>query len=201
MTTINKQVIEGLGAMSRNAREEGRKICSNASIGAIVSNQAKHFLLVKRANPPYGFACVAGHALDEVDSWTGSMTAEIWQEVGIRTEERNLIPIDELQGAYSNICGKPGGSFHAWKVYSLEVEGTPGYPTGDPGIKAVTWVSPRRLQKLAEKTLNWYRRGKPEGEEEHLEPIWVIHLAKVGIVDVDYSLIDDIEQLEVDGNY
>ncbi|MEI7749430.1 MAG: NUDIX hydrolase [Candidatus Moraniibacteriota bacterium] len=201
-STINRETIERLGAESREARRYGRKVCCNTSVGAFVRNKEGLSLVIQRTKKPLGYACVAGHALDKHKDWLESLKAELLEEVGIIVEnDSDLRPIKHLKGVYTNLCSRPGCKFHAWKVYDLVVEGTPGTMTGDDGVKSVQWVTKDRLRELCERTRDWYARGKPEGADDHMEPVWVIHLAKTGIVDIDYSFIDDIQELPHEGAY
>lgn len=199
---INRETIEQLGAEARMAKQNGLKICCNTSVAAFVRNKEGLYLVIHRTKKPLGYAGVAGHALDEHTDWLESMKAELREEVGIVVKnDSDLRLIEELKGVYTNMCSRPGCRFHAWKVYDLIVEGTPGTLTGDEGIKNVLWVTKDRLQELCECTRDWYMRGKPEGEDEFMEPISVIHLAKTGIVKIDYSFIDDITELPYEGDY
>ncbi|MEI6650836.1 MAG: NUDIX hydrolase [Candidatus Moraniibacteriota bacterium] len=197
---IDKRMITRLGKKAREAKKQGRKICCHTSVGTIVRNQEGQYLVIRRTKKPFGYACVAGHALDEHTDWLESMRAELLEETGIVVghESSDLQSLSVLKGVYTNICSRPGCQFHAWKVYELLVDGTPGILTGDGGVKQVLWVTIDRLQELCHRTRDWYAYGKPEEEDSHMEPIWVIHLAKAGLVDIDYSFIDDIDELSYD---
>jgi len=202
LPTINRETIERLGREAREARAQGRKICCNTSVSAFVRNREGRYLVIRRTHKPLGYAGVAGHALDEHDDWLESMKAELLDEVGITVErDGDLRPLKRLQGVYTHKCGRPGCRFHACKVYELEVDGTPGHLTGDSGVKAVEWITVDRLRDLCEKTRNWYARGCPEGEDDHMEPIAVIYLAKAGVVDMDTSFIDDIGELPCEDDF
>ncbi|NTW14678.1 MAG: NUDIX hydrolase [Candidatus Moranbacteria bacterium] len=201
-TIIDRKMIEGLGEVAREAGKQGRKICCNTSVAAFVRNREGLYLVIRRTKKPLGYAGVAGHALDEREDWLESMKAELREEVGIIVEkDSDLRPIEKLKGVYTNMCSRPGCRFHAWKVYDLVVDGTPGKMTGDDGVKSVHWVTKDRLRELCEKTREWYSRGKPDGEDDHMEPIAVIHLAKADVIDIDISFIEDIRRLPHEGDY
>jgi isopentenyldiphosphate isomerase len=194
------------GRISREARERGEKICCNTSVGCIVENEKQEFLIIKRTKGELGFAGVAGHALDKLEDFTESMIAELSEEVGMEgISESDLIEILDAGAAYPNCCARKCGDKHLWKIYNLVVEGRPTKRTEDDGVAGVLWVKLDEIKRLVEETKEWYARGKDkEGEpkhEDHLEPVWVKHFAKAGLLDdMDLSWLNDLEAMNINMN-
>jgi dissimilatory sulfite reductase (desulfoviridin) alpha/beta subunit len=134
------------------------------------------------------------------------MLGELSEEVGMTgISKENLMEIKNAAAAYPNQCSRKQGDKHAWKIYNLVVQGRPTKETDDKGVKGMVWVDLSEIKRLVEETREWYARGKDvEGEpkhEDHLEPVWVKHFAKSGLLDdMDLSWLNDLESLDVDYN-
>jgi hypothetical protein len=130
------------------------------------------------------------------------MVAELSEEVGIEgVKKEDLLEVKEAGNAYPNQCSRNGGDKHAWKIYNLVVQGRPTKETSDDGVKGFEWVKLVDIKALAEKTRAWYEAGKPREDEDHMEPVWVLHFAKAGLLDdMDLTWLKDLEPMKVDYN-
>lgn len=126
------------------------------SVGAIIKREGK-ILLIDRATPPYGFACVAGH-IDEGEDKAQALRREILEESGLELEEHQLVAEEERDG---NWCGR-GIQSHYWYVFECQISGR---------IKA---------QKSEVRSIGWYR--PEEIRQLTLEPVWLYWLTKLSII-------------------
>lgn len=136
--------------------EDGRKL--HFAVGAIIKQDGK-YLLIDRANPPYGFAGLAGH-VDEEEGPEEAVRREVKEEGGITVSSLQLL-FDEFRPDDTCVYGVTG---HFWKLSSCEVE---GIVTGDSSeAKSIGWFSADEIRKLS------------------LEPTWKYWFMKLGILDV-----------------
>lgn len=93
------------------------KICDNKSVGMLVWKDGG-LLLIERKQPPFGFAPPAGH-IDTDISFEDAARRELKEEVGLDTGSMEL----SIEGRKENHCRRDGGSWHYWKIYSIEASG------------------------------------------------------------------------------
>ena len=125
------------------------------TVGAVIKKDGK-FLLIDRANKPFGFACVAGH-VDEDESEEEALKREVKEECGMDIKNFKMVGEEEL---IDNLCNKKAKD-HYWYVYECEVFG--------------------KLKKNGEaKKIEWY--GKEEIKNLELEDSWKRWFKKLGII-------------------
>lgn len=127
------------------------------SAGIIVECKGK-YLLLNRVNPPFGFACPAGH-IDEGETPQEACLRELKEETGIILGAAEFICEEEIPWNY---C--VSAEIHYWYLYRGHVES-----------QEVT------LQKEEEKSLGWY--SVEELKSLSLEKVWEYWFKKVGIIE------------------
>ncbi len=122
------------------------------SVGAFIERDGK-YLLIDRAVPPPGFACVAGH-IDEGEDEKQAIVREIKEEVGLDAYDLQLLSEEELDW---NWCSK-GVTGHHWYLFRCSVSGD------------------LERSKTETKSAGWYSRE----EIKHLkvEPVWEYWIKK-----------------------
>lgn len=148
--------------------------CNHTSVGIIIKH-GDRVLLIERKKFPFGFACPAGH-VDDGEEYLLAAERELEEEVGIKVGTLEMV----FEGRIDNVCRRPGGSWHYWKVY--KGASTDEHVSLEP-TEAVSyvWADRARLMNLVERT-NTYRRGEISDEvwqkDPGLEPVWVDLLLK-----------------------
>ena len=125
------------------------------SVGALIEKDNK-FLLVDRANPPFGFAAIAGH-IDEGETSEEALFREVREESDLKVKSCSLLFEEELDW---NWC-KAGVQSHYWYVYKCEVEGE---ARNNPETKSIGWYTLDEIGKLK------------------LEPAWKYWFGKLGVL-------------------
>ena len=87
------------------------------SVGALIEKDGKD-LLIDRADPPYGFAGIAGH-IDEGESEIEALIREVREESGLKVVNYKLLFEEQLD---LNWCSK-GVGIHYWYLFKCEVAG------------------------------------------------------------------------------
>ncbi len=116
------------------------------SVGAVICRDER-CLLINRALPPPGFACVAGH-VDVCETPEQALIREVFEEVGLTVTSYRLVLHEEIDW---ETCAQQVG-VHEWFVFSCEVTGH---------------VRFRRREVLSG---GWYSLN--EISLLHLEPVW-----------------------------
>lgn len=120
------------------------KVCDNKSVGMLIWKNEK-LLLIERKLFPFGFAPPAGH-VDDKGNFENAAKEEVQEEVGL-----NLVKLKLLtEGKKNNKCRRDGGSWHYWKIYEAEANGTIK-PSQDE-TKQVGWYSTQQIKELAKRT-------------------------------------------------
>ncbi len=126
------------------------------SVGAVIEKDEK-YLLIDRKNPPYGFACPAGH-VDEGEEPLEALIREVKEETGLDVVSCELV-FEEL--VENNRCSH-GIETHFWYVYKCEVRG-------------------HIVRNMREtKSIGWY--GREEISKMELEPVWKYWFKKLGVL-------------------
>lgn len=133
-------------------------VCDNTSVGMFIWKDDK-LLLIERKKFPFGFAIPAGH-VDSHGSFEDAAKAEVWEEVGLQVTDLKLI----IEGRKENICRRPGGSWHYWKLYETKVEGELK-PSQDE-TKKVAWYTKDEIREMAKKTKKYNNNMISESEWE-----------------------------------
>lgn len=142
--------------------------CDNTSVGILVFQNDK-LLLIDRKKPPFGFAAPAGHVDDHGDTedpeekrYEQAALDELEEETGLRAGELVLW----AEGRMENLCRRPGGNWHYWRIYvATEVTGT--LRPSEDETKGHFWCSGEQMSRLL--------GGNPvqlDGREIILEPVW-----------------------------
>ncbi len=126
------------------------------SVGIIIRKDNK-YLLIDRANPPYGFAGIAGH-IDEGENETEALVREVKEESGLILKNYRLLYEEEIDW---NWCSK-GADLHYWYFFEGEVSGEI--------VK----------NENETKSIGWYERD--EIGELPLEPVWDYWFKKLEII-------------------
>ncbi|MEU8199317.1 NUDIX hydrolase [Microbispora amethystogenes] len=170
------------------------KVCDNASVGVLVTDDHGKWLMFERATFPPGVAPAAGHVFDDHDGYEDAARAEVAEELGLTVTALELLPVG---GWRPNRCRRhpgPRGVGHQWQVYQATV-------TGDLAPSAretrnVRWLTASDLQTLSDRTAA-YAGGRLTDREfaasPGIEPVWVRFLAELGLVRIggtDLAAID-----------
>lgn len=153
------------------------KICDNKSVGMLVWKDGS-LLLIERKKPPFGFAPPAGH-IDEDVSFEEAAKKELKEEVGLDTKKIELL----IEGRKENSCRREGGSFHYWKIYSIEAEGD--IKRSEDETKQAKYCHVEELSRLATKTERYIAGEISEESWEAspgLEPVWYEWLKELRII-------------------
>ncbi len=134
--------------------KDGKKI--HYGVGALIKKNDK-YLLIDRANIPYGFAGPAGH-IDEGENEEIALTREIEEEVGLKITKYKKI-IDEF--VEWNYCSK-NVTGHHWYVFNCEVEGKISRNLRE--TKSIDWYTIEEIKKLK------------------LEPVWEYWFKKLNLI-------------------
>ncbi len=126
------------------------------SVGAILKKDDK-YLLIERASPPEGFACVAGH-VDAGENEEQAVRREVKEEASLDVRNCKLLFEKTI---YGNVCSK-GIPNHHWKVFECEVLN--GKERKNNESKSVKWYSPAEIKTLK------------------LEPVWDMILKELKII-------------------
>lgn len=138
--------------MTEADKEEVKvKVCDHTSVGMIVRKEDK-MLLIERMKFPFGFAPPAGH-LDGDLSYEVAAKRELEEEVGLKATSLKLV----FEGRKDNPCRRPGGTWHEWKVYGVEVEGE--VKRSEDETKQAGWYTKQEIEKLAERTRQYLAGG------------------------------------------
>lgn len=116
------------------------------SVGALICRDGK-YLLINRALPPPGFACVAGH-VDSGETPEQALVREVFEEAGLVVTSSCLVLHEQLDW---NACHEQV-SVHEWFVFVCTTSGR---------------VRFRRREVLSG---NWY--SLEEISRLSLEPVW-----------------------------
>ena len=148
-------------------KEKLPKACDNKSVGMII-RQGETILLIERRKPPYGFAPPAGH-VDDKGSFENAAKEETEEEVGLSVTNLKLV----VEGRKENLCRRPGGSWHYWKVYEVETSGE--VKRSEDETKQAGWYSVDQIIKLANRTEKYFAGEIPEADWQNspgLERAW-----------------------------
>jgi len=130
------------------------------SVGAIIKRENKgvvEYLMMDRAQIPFGWACSAGH-LDSGEDSLIALDREVKEETGLRiTKHNRLIHRDFLEW---NKCKY--GMGHEWDVYEIEYSG--------------------EVQIEAKESKNWGWFSVEKLKNMNLEPVWEYFLKKLQIL-------------------
>ena len=126
------------------------------SVGAVIRREGK-FLLIDRAVPPFGFACVAGH-IDEGELPEQALIREVEEEAGLRVTHSRLLAEEELDW---NVCSR-NVKHHHWYVFACETEGE------------------LRRSERETKSAGWYAPDEIRGLD--LEPVWEYWLKTLRLI-------------------
>jgi 8-oxo-dGTP pyrophosphatase MutT (NUDIX family) len=143
-----------MGTPKMGLSKEGKEM--HYSVGALIEKDGK-FLLIDRANPPFGFAGLAGH-VDEGESEIEALAREVKEESGLEIKNNKLLFEEYVEW---NICNK-GVRGHYWYLFGCETEGEV------------------KKDDREEKSIGWYT--KEEAKNLKLEPVWGYWFQKLGII-------------------
>jgi ADP-ribose pyrophosphatase YjhB (NUDIX family) len=132
------------------------KVCDHTSVGMIVRRGDK-ILLIERRKYPFGYALPAGH-VDGDKSFEEAAKRELKEEVGLKATKLKLV----YEGRKQNKCRRPDGSWHYWKVYEVEAEGT--VKRSPDETKKAGWYTRREIKELAGKTGKYLDGEIPDDE-------------------------------------
>ena len=153
------------------------KICDNTSVGVIVWKDDK-LLLIERARFPFGFAIPAGH-VDGDDAFEIAAKRELKEEGGLETLGLFLL----LESKKYNVCRRPNGSWHYWKIYQAEVSGEINRSLDE--TKKVGWYTKEDLKRLAIRTEEYIAKNITEDDwtkNPGLEVVMYEHLKELKII-------------------
>lgn len=144
------------------------KICDHTSVGMLVWQDDK-LLLIERKRTPIGFAPPAGHVDGDLDFLIAAKR-ELKEEVGLDAQTIELA----IEGRKDNPCRRVGGTWHKWKVYTVQAVGS--VVASSDEAKQYRWVSTFELQDLALRTGEYLKGAIGDAEWEAnpgIEPVWL----------------------------
>ena len=123
------------------------------TVGALIEQDGK-YLLIDRALPPLGFACVAGH-IDEGEEPINAVKREIKEESNLDAKEVTLVDEETLDW---NWCSK-GATQHHWCIYKCKVNGK---IKRNEESKSIGWFYPEEIRtlKLEPSWEYWFKKLK-----------------------------------------
>lgn len=125
------------------------------SVGALIRN-GDEILMMDRVNPPFGWACSAGH-IEENEKPEEALIRETKEELGIDVLEYKLLIHEFVEW---NEC-KKGVKGHDWYVFEvLKWEGE--LKEKDKEAKIIKWLNVKELKNLnIEKVWQlWFKKLK-----------------------------------------
>ncbi len=126
------------------------------SVGIFIERLGK-FLLIDRAKPPLGFACVAGH-VDNNETPDEAIVREVKEEIGLT--------LTKFKAVEENFFGwnecRRGIKGHYFYVYKGEANGKIVHNQNE--TKSIAWYTVAEIKKL------------------NLEPVWNYWFKKLGII-------------------
>ena len=138
-----------------------QKVCDHTSVGMLVWKEEK-LLLIERGQIPWGFSVPAGH-VDGDTTFEESARRELLEEVGLTADVLKL----EIEGRKENMCRRQGGTWHYWKLYTVQASGK--LEQSREEVKHVRWYSKEEINALAKRT-EQYLDGTITEEEWQREP-------------------------------
>ena len=126
------------------------------SVGAIIERDGK-YLLIERAQPPFGFASVAGH-LNECEDPHVAVVREVREEVGLVVSAPQLILTELIDW---NWCRR-GVTTHHWHLFNCPAAGQ---------------VDPSAVEV---RSADWYTRQQIA--DLNLEDVWTYWFRRLGIL-------------------
>lgn len=124
-------------------------------------------LLIERGREPFGFAVPAGH-VDSDASYEIAAARELKEEVGLNAVELKLV----AEGRKENKCRREDGSWHYWKIYTVEISGELHRSLEE--TKQAKWFSKDEIMSLSKQTEEYLSGRISEVEWEQkpgLEPV------------------------------
>ena len=126
------------------------------SVGAVIRRGNK-YLLIDRAQMPFGFAGIAGH-IDEGEEPLEALRRELKEESNLALGDARLI-FDEIRE--NNPCAK-GITLHRWYLFECRVHGAIKRNLHE--TKSIGWDTKEEIKKLT------------------LEPVWEYWFRKLKII-------------------
>jgi 8-oxo-dGTP pyrophosphatase MutT (NUDIX family) len=153
------------------------KVCDHTSVGMLIWREDK-LLLIERRKGVLGFAPPAGH-VDSFGTHENAVRQEVLEEVGLTVTNLELA----IEGRKDNACRREDGSWHYWKIYSVEATGEL-VPSPDE-TKQAGFYTREQLQMLAERT-EAYARGDIDEiswqAAPGIEPVWYEWLKALKVI-------------------
>lgn len=157
-------------------QEDKIEACDNKSVGMLIWKNDQ-LLLIERKRFPFGFAPPAGH-VDNHGSFEQAAKDEVEEEVGLKVLEIRLL----TEGRKNNLCRRPGGNWHHWKIYEVKAEG--GIAPSPVETKQVGWFSEEEITKLSHKTEEYLKGQISEKDWQSspgIEPVWHEWFKKINL--------------------
>ena len=129
----------------------------HVTVGAIIEREGKIYLM-DRSNPPFGFACPAGH-VEQDETPDEAVVREVKEETRLDVVESKLLYREYYDW---NKCTK-GGEGHYFYVYKCDVADGEAHRDEREAVTA-GWYTPAQVKHLT------------------LERVWGILLRKYGII-------------------
>lgn len=111
------------------------------SVGAVIKRGNK-FLLIDRANSPFGFAGIDGHINQDESDPVKALFRKVEEVSGLKVEKHELFFQEELDW---NWCPREA-SVHEWHLFICEVSGELKPNEGE--VKSIGWYTVAEIQKL-----------------------------------------------------
>ncbi|HIY42972.1 MAG TPA: NUDIX hydrolase [Candidatus Nocardiopsis merdipullorum] len=168
------------------------KQCCKTSVGVLIlSEDRRELLMIERGTAPAGIAPVAGHALDEHDSYESAAREEVAEEIGLLVTGLTRLPGG---GYHPGRCRRENSTGHVWELFEATVAGN--LDPSEREVRTVEWWDLSEIQPLADRTAD-YAAGRittgEVAEDPGLEPVWCHHLTELGHIEL---LAEDLDRIE-----
>lgn len=145
--------------------------CDNRSVGVLILDEARRFLVSEHTTGRPGIAPVSGH-VDHHGSWRAAVAAEVREEAGAEISFAVLL----AAGWRDNACRRepgPRGTGHDWQIWVAGISGAP-----DPSpreTRNMRWVTGRELWRLGARVAAYARYEVPAADyaaDPGLAAVW-----------------------------
>ena len=126
-------------------------------VGAVIKKDGK-YLLIDRAEEPYGFACITGH-IRKNETPEEALAREVGEEVNLEVLSHSLI----IERMITNRECRDGKVLHHCYIFETSVRDN-GKIKLNEEVKSAGWYSKEEIKSLK------------------LEPLWKFFFKKIGVI-------------------
>jgi len=148
--------------MAEHKREKTKNgLDLHYSVGAIIQKDDK-YLLISRAIPPYGFACIGGH-VEEGETPENALTREVAEESGLIVTKKKLLFEESLDW---DLCARKVHNHH-WYIFQCLAHGE--LKENKYEVKSIGWYTTKRLLTLPLTSvwIYWFKKLNLQLNKDH----------------------------------